>query len=165
MPEDKIDECDFGNKLKREYEEERDTLKNKIEEINKSIECLTAEISGMKTFDREILQKFNDMMSMIIQLQNQVMELSKHIDNGWKQDLLDKLSNMVIDMAKAQSKFSNKMASTREANEHEEEIVKGENTTKLKLKKWEFWILAFGATGLFATLVKELFCWLSGLFR
>jgi len=75
MPEDKIDECDFGNKLKREYEEERDALKNKIEEINKSIECLTAEISGMKTFDREILQKFNDMMSMIIQLQNQVVEL------------------------------------------------------------------------------------------
>ena len=146
--------CEFGEHLKEIYEQERDCLRSKIEEIKQNIEELTKETHGLKKFDREILQKFNDMMSMIIQIQNQVMELSKHIDNGWKQDLLDKLSNMVIDMAKTQSKFNHKMVSSKETNDYNMGMVKEENMTKLKLKKWELLLAIFGSTGLIAMAAK-----------
>lgn len=138
------------------YENEKEVLYAKIDNLQHQIEKLRKEISDMRGFDREILNKFNDMMAMVLQLQQQVMELSKHIDNGWKQDLLDKLSNMVIDIAKSQNKFNNKMLMSQEVNDHELEVKKQDDTTKIKLKKWELLLLIFGATGL-ATTVGEAF--------
>jgi len=138
------------------YENEKEVLYAKIDNLQHQIEKLRKEISDMRGFDREILNKFNDMMAMVLQLQQQVMELSKHIDNGWKQDLLDKLSNIVIDIAKSQNKFNNKMLMSQEVNDHELEVKKQDDTTKIKLKKWELLLLIFGATGL-ATTVGEAF--------
>jgi len=146
------------------YENEKEILCAKIDGLENQIEKLRKEISDMRGFDREILNKFNDMMAMVLQLQQQVMELSKHIDNGWKQDLLDRLSNMVIDIAKTQNKFNNKLAMSQEINDHELDVKKQDDTTKIKLKKWEFLLLIFGSTGLAFTIIKTFCEWLKTFF-
>ena len=147
---------DYDNRLNSLYDlvtEVRDMQIDQCDATNLRMDSITSQfnlhLTALGNLQKVFYEKNTKQDVKLQELEVKIEELVKHIDNGWKEDLLNKLMAM-IEVTLSSKLETQRLEGEREKITHE--------TTKIRAEGfWKFMLALVGAGSIFYLLIEKLF--------